>query len=253
MIIKVLNFDKLKQLSKDKTFKITLIIILVIIIFLYFKAFFTLGTYFNDTFLKKEIINEETHYLGKNKYGDIHIIVKGKLNEFDESKTEVIYNLPNNNNQSFTVFYNHKEKWHLGFMEIKDDKENTLFEGRYYKGSLFLNDKNNEPLMDEYIQSLTGNAEKVTYDSDYKVSFKNIAEFALLEKDTLRGNADMMLAGIIILSIFIIDIKSPLFFFTLSHFLYVKDPEPSELYIVMQRISWVIYPIIALTMLILAI
>lgn len=248
-----MNFDKLKQLSKNKTFKITLIIILVITIFLYFKAFFTLGVYFNDTFLKKEVINEETHYMGKSKYGDIYIIVKGKLNEFDESKTEVIYNLPNNNIQRFTVYYNYKEKWHTGYVEIKDDKENTLFEGRYNKGSLFLYDKNNEPLMAEYIQSVTGNDEKVTYGTYYRVPFKNIAEFSFLEKDTLRGNVEMMLYGIILLIIFIIDIKSPLFFFTLSHFLYVKDPEPSELYIAIQRISWVIYPTIALTMLILAI
>ncbi len=248
-----LIIEKYKQQFSNKLFKIILLAVLVVLIILYFKTFFTLGVYFNDTFLKKEVLFDETHYTGKSKYGDIQIIVKGEANELRKCKAEVSYHLPNNINKIYTVYYNHEKEWLLGTLVIKDEKDKTIFDGRYQKGSLFLYDNNNKPLIEENIGFFTGTAQNVTYDAGYKIPLKSVVEFSLLEKEELRGNIGLLFYAIILLIITIIDIKSPLFFFTLSHCLDVKDPEPTDFYITMQKISWVIMPIIALIMLIVAI
>ncbi|MFA9377156.1 MAG: hypothetical protein ACERKZ_10450 [Lachnotalea sp.] len=51
----------------------------------------------------------------------------------------------------------------------------------------------------------------------------------------------------------VIDIKFPLFFFQTRHLLEVSNPEPSDFYMFMQRISWVVYPVIGTVLMIMAI
>lgn len=244
--------EKLKRRLSDKNVRIIVLVAATVIIFFYYKAFFTVGVHFNDTFLKKEVVSEETHYKGKSKYGSIEIIVKGKGDDEKKSMTEVSYYLPNNINKSFSVYHNYKDQWLLGSVEIKDEGGNTLFDGRYRRGSLFLYDSNNEPL----IQGSFGfynDTPKVTYDSSYEVPLKSVVEFSLFEKEGIRGNVEIMIYAVILIILTAIDIKSPLMFFTLSHAIHVKDPEPTDLYIAMQQVSWVVIPAIALILLTVAI
>lgn len=247
-----MNIEKIKQLKNNTLIKKILLILIILITFLYLKSFFTTGIYFNGAFLKKEVESNETHYVGKAKQGDIHITVIGKTYDTKESKAEVIYNLPNNINKRYTVYFNYIDKWVLGTVEIKDEKGSTIFEGRYQKGSLVLYDKNNEPMMDEYIRTLY-NEEEAIYNEDYKISLKNIVEFSLHEKNEIRGNTGMLFFAALLLIINIIDIKYPLFFFTLSYGFAVEEPKPSELYLIIQKIGWIVYPIITLVLLIIAI
>lgn len=244
--------EKVKQLKNNTLIKKILLILIILITFLYLKSFFTTGVYFNGTFLKKVVESSETHYVGKDKQGDIHITVIGKAYDTMESKAEVIYNLPNNINKRYIVYFNYIDKWVLGTVEIKDEKGSTIFEGRYNKGSITMYDKNNKPLVDDYILSYINEGESI-YNEDYKIPLKNIVGFSLHEKNEIRGNVGMLVFAVLLLIINIVDIKYPLFFFTLSYGFAVDDPKPSELYITMQKIGWVVYPIITLVLLIYAI
>lgn len=238
-----------KIVSRSVYFKIILVFFLICVLGIYFKTFFTTGVYFNDTFLKKEVISTDSHYIGESKYGDIHITVKGQKNK--NSSVDVIYRLPNNINMQYSVSFKDAINWDLGIDNIKDEDGDIIFEGEYRKGSYFLFDKNGKPLMkDSFRVVINGD---IQYNDDYKISLINIANFANFAKDTIRGDYEYLLIAIILFILTLIDIKFPLFFFTLRHFLDVQNPEPSDFYITMQRISWVVYPILIVIFMIAAI
>lgn len=87
----------------------------------------------------------------------------------------------------------------------------------------------------------------------YELPLVNVMEFATYEIERIRGDAQIMIIAILLLLIIAFDIKYPLFFFTLSHFIDVKDPEPTDFYIFMQEVWWVVIPIISIIFLIVAI
>ena len=132
----------------------------------------------------------------------------------------------------------------MGIKNIQDKDGNIIFEGEYKKGSDFLFQKNGRPIMDSNIQILVEG--KNLYNKGYKISLKNVADLASFANDTIRGRWDLMTIALILFGLTLIDNKFPLFFFTLKHFVNVRDPEPSDFYILMQRISWYICPTIGI-------
>lgn len=239
--------ERIKQIfSKKKYIIILLSILLLLILAIYFKTFFTTGAYFEDTFLKKEVISFDNHYIGKSVYGDIHITVKGIENK--HKSADVIYRLPNSINKQYTVNFKDASNWGLGIENIEDENGKIIFDGEYKKGDRFLFDKSGKPLLEGSIRFRMDGVNP--YKNGYKISLLNIVKFASFEKDGIRGDAELLMLAILLLVLVTIDIRFPLFFFTLSHFLDVKDPEPSDFYIMMQRISWVAYPLIAMVLMI---
>lgn len=241
--------DKIKQLiAKSQVFKVVLIILIIILMVLYFFAFFTKGANYDDTFLRKEIVNSDNHYIGRNKWGNIHITVKGF--EGRDNNFEVIFRLPNNINKAFTVNFTDDDNFRHG-VSIKNESDKLLFEGYYRKDSPFLFDKNDNPLFEG--TGLIFINDQSPYNSDYNIYFENIVRFAAFENDAIRGDVRYLFVAVLSIFITAIDIKFPLFFFNLRHFMYVEDPKPSELYISIQRISWYVFSIIAFVLLIAAI
>ena len=43
-----------------------------------------------------------------------------------------------------------------------------------------------------------------------------------------------------------VDVACPLVLFKLQHMLDVRDPEPTEFYLAMQRVGWLLYPCLLL-------
>ena len=91
------------------------------------------------------------------------------------------------------------------------------------------------------------------YNEDYKISLKNVADFAYSAKDITRGNYGLLVLALFFLAITIIDIKYPMLFFNLKYSFSVENPQPSDTYLALQKISWVAYPVIALFLMIAAI
>lgn len=88
---------------------------------------------------------------------------------------------------------------------------------------------------------------------DYKISAIKVIDLVALANDTIRGELGYLILAILIFVLTLIDIKYPLLFFNLKYMFSVKDPEPSEFYISMQQISWIVMPIIGLILLIVAV
>ena len=86
-----MTFDSAVRFCKERKLKIILSIVLIIIICLYLKVFFTTGIYYGDVFLKKEIMNEETYYRGKSEYAEILM-----RKDSQKSKTEFTFNFFDN-------------------------------------------------------------------------------------------------------------------------------------------------------------
>jgi hypothetical protein len=242
--------ERIKQMiSKYLFLKIFIGILIAIIFIFYFKTFFTNGVYFNDTFLKKEILPSERHYTGKSKYGSIQIIVKGLMN--NQSSLDVIYRLPNNINEQYTVNFDNINNLEIGILNIKDKDDKIIFQGGVYSRNLrLLIPKDGQPII--YDGQILAIGES-PYTDEYKTSLNNIVSFATSDNDMIRGEFQYLVPAIFLLLLTLIDFKFPLFFFTLRNFLSVKDPEPSEIYLTMQRASWFIYPIIALILMLAAI
>lgn len=247
---KIIIIERIKQMETKNIFlKIVLSAILVVILIFYFKAFFTKGAYFGNTFLVKSVVGAERHYTGKNNQGGIHITVKGLENKHNSA--DVIYRLPVNVNRQYTVSLKNGSNWNLGIENIKDKDGIIIFEGEYKRGQQYMVDRNGKPLFDFDIRAITD--VDIGYDENYIVPPKNVADFVFSEKDTIRGEFSYLIYAIIIFLITWIDFKYPLFFFKLKYWIDVEDPQPSEFYLTMQKISYVVVPIIGIVLMIAAI
>lgn len=236
-----MGYEKIKNLFYKKNRLFTLISIFAIILLVfYFKAFFTRGVYFYDKFLKKEVKNTETHYYNKK----IHIIV----DKIDSNNTIVTYNLAENLKKEFYVNYFLKDVGKYNIKGLKNELGNTVFEGEYQIGDLLLFDERGEPIIDAISMGLG----QFSYDT-YEVTPLSTLNFAFSANDRIRGEVGPLMMAILLFILTFIDIKYPLFFFTLNHFLDVKDPEPTDFYLSMQRVGWVVLPLIGVLLMILAI
>lgn len=109
--------ERIREMNrKDIFLKIVLPAIVIALLIFYFKAFFTEGAYFNNTFLVKSVVGNERRYIGKSKQGDIYITVKGL--EDTHENMEVIYRLPGNINRQYTVMLDHENKWYASIKKL---------------------------------------------------------------------------------------------------------------------------------------
>ncbi len=192
----------------------------------------------------------DSHYRGTSAYGGIHITVKGTKN--GQTSAEVVYRLPNNIDRQYTVNFKTAGDRDSGIENIMDEQGTIVFEGQYVKDSMFLLDKDGNPMIPDDFVNIRINGE-TPFTSEYTVSLKNVADMASFANDTIRGKYEFLIIALVIFVFTAIDIKFPLFFFTMRNFLEVRDPEPSDFYLAMQRASWYISPVIILILMIVAI
>lgn len=245
-----MDIESMKQgIEGNRLLKGIILAFLAAALILYFIVFFTRGAEFDDTFLKKEVVSSDAHYMGKNMYGSIHITVKG-LKDVHRS-AEVIFRLPNDINRRYTVNFQDPKNWDAGIENIKGEDGSIVFEGEYRKDRDFMVDKNGEFWLD-YNARVMKYGES-PYNEYYKISLKNVADFAYSAKDITRGNYGLLVLALFFLVITIIDIKYPMLFFNLKYSFSVENPQPSDTYLALQKISWIAYPAIAVLLMIAAI
>lgn len=239
-------------ISKSLPLKLLLSVIVLAFLAFYLKIFFTKGASFEDTFLKKETSSSETQYIGESKYGDIKITVKETSSS--PKTVAVIYELPNNIKKEHTVNYkkdgdNNRNR--PAIENIKDETGNVVFTGGYYdKDSSVLLDKSESPVFETNLTVVPEGQNPFV--AGYKISPSITLDFASSNGDIHRGNYYLLIAALIILAISLIDIMLPLLFFNLTHMWTVENPEPSELYILMQKICWFVGPAISVILMIVA-
>lgn len=222
--------------------KILLLAAIIVTLFFYFKILLIRGIEFDGTFLKKEIISSsEIKYSGISAYGDINITIKALK---DKSVANVIYELPNNLYEEYSVEFGNDTETYAdsGVIIKKDDK--VIFEGDYIRKGLFLMYKDGMPYYEEdaLLQVRTGGTSP--YNSNYKIPLKNVADLAGSANETIWGKIEFLIFALVLFGVTAFDKKYPLFFFSLKHFVDVTNPEPSDIYLFFQKVTWYIYPII---------
>lgn len=241
-------------IRKYKKFIIFLIIILFIGMPFYFKKFFTKGIVYDDVFLMKEENSDGLSFKGKSYWGDIELLVKGDYSK--EESVEVRYKLPNGIDKRFTVEFDKSQYSNEYQVNVLDEEKKSIFEGGYVYDedlSYLSNEKEDMIVGDFKVYDSDTQEFNSPYNEQYEISPYNIVNLAALRDIAIKGDISFLLMAVLILIVTAIDIRYPLFFFKWDTFLSVKNAEPSEFYLAMQALSWVVLPIIALGMLVVAI
>lgn len=220
-----------------KVFKGSIVLIIAFFAILYLSYFFTTGAVYDGTFLKKEGEYPHVEYVGKSGDGHMHILINALDDE--GNNVEIEFRLPNKINIKYFIEFKDRFDEIYKFVKIQDQSRNTVFEGLYDENSPFLFDNAGSPYLDSELIRITVGGQSI-YNEDYKVSFKEAIDLSTFKKREMRGDMGFLLYALILFSITAIDIKFPLFFFKLNHFLSVKDPEPTDFFYFMQKLSRVL-------------
>jgi len=228
-----------KIVCKNEYHKKILILILLTIVFLYFKTFFSIGIFYEETFLKRKFILNERHYIGSNEYGTIDIAVKFDM-ENQKSKM-VVFNFPNNRPKKYTINYNKDNIVET----IKNDDGKVIFSENYDTVTNVLG-QGAKFMTDNTVIKVKKSNDNSGY---YNISLRDIVSFSRPGYGEIRGDIGLLIGSIFLSLFYFIDLVYPLFFFKIKHILSVKNPEPSNFYLKIQKISRYIYPCIIFIML----
>ena len=220
------------------------IVLLALFILVYLPFFLQKGIVLDESFLRKTQTESETIYSGKVKGVKTTIVQNGDVKKDTSIELRVL-----EGNESEKVFIINILK-----KSVNEYGEQYSFSVQESSGesSVFgYNSREIHPFTDEtgkpifIIDNLVfdfGNDELTAMEN---LKFK-VAVIAFGDADTIRGNVGFFMFAILILGMVFIDFRWPLFFFTLDHFLFVRDPEPSELYLAIQKGRWIVAPIISI-------
>lgn len=204
-------------------------------------SLFRKGVVFDEHLLRIRETEKSTMYSGKVHREEISITVHSELQQVEYTVGDQIHDL-------YTVEYPLEPiKTEFGTASgiriLKNDK--VLFEGGYFPNQdiLLWVDSNGE--WDAGIQISYG-----TYGEPEKapreLTKTNVMYFLEGPEVVHRGNIGLYLLMVLFNVILMVDVSCPLVLFKLQHMLDVRDPEPSDFYLGMQRVGWVIYPFLLL-------
>lgn len=220
------------------------VVLLALFLLIYLPFFLQKGIVLDESFLKKTQTESETIYSGKVNKVKTTIVQNGEVNKDSSIELRVLEG--NEPEKVFTINILKKS--------VNEYGENYSFSVQESSGesSVFgYNSRDIYPFKDEVgkpifiIDNLVfdfGNDELTAMEN---LKFK-VVRIAFGEASAIRGNVGLFMFALLILGMVFIDFRWPLFFFTLDHFLFVRDPEPSELYLTIQKGRWIIAPIISI-------
>lgn len=240
-------------INKNKKYiKIGILILVLILSIVYLNIFFQKGISYDGTFLVKKKASQGIYFEGKSKWGKLEFILKGDYKK--DSKVVLDYKLPNDIDGTFSLEFKFDETRNRYIVNILDDKDSEFFNGFYESNEYFhLVDEEENIIFQDPTVGYEGYESEDPYKGSYKLSPYNIVGLATQNNLVMRGDFPSFFMAIVILIITFIDIKKPLFFFNLDTFIYVKDAEPSDFYFKMQKISWIVLPLISVIILLMAI
>ena len=84
------------------------------------------------------------------------------------------------------------------------------------------------------------------YARNLELSKSNVAYFAQGPELTSRGSWGLYFLMVLLTGLLALDVLFPTALFYIHHACDVRDPEPSDFYVAMQAVSWVVYPCLLL-------
>ncbi len=206
------------------------------------------GVQFRDCFLRQQVYDDRTVYSGRCEGENLAIFVFPKENE-----TEVVCETDGGWQRRYTLelwFPEKADYWETYTSHsdaqgviLWDETGEELFRGFY--------DPTWDYLLNEDGSLEVGGYQIVYYNSgmrsfwdDHEPSSTMIVYMAMGPDLTHRGSLGLY-ALMVVCALFVaLDVWYPKLSFELQHFLSVRNPEPSDFYIAMQRLGWAVYPVL---------
>ena len=198
------------------------------------------GIRFRDGYLKQQVTPEYTVYSGTCKGEEASIYVTEKT---DGTLVQI---LAGNRQWDYVVSEWEGSPNHYSGNKpvlISDVSGNEIFRG-YLTADGHLTDEQDKISPDSFdIYVYTEYSNKSVWD-DYTPSNLFVVNLALGRDLDHRGSIGLFVLMLFAALIFAVDVLFPEFWFRLKHMLDVRDPEPSDFYIAMQRLGWAVYPVL---------
>lgn len=219
-------------------------IVIVILFILYGRFYYSIGMRYDDTFFSMKSVNGITFYTGITNRGRTDISVSEPKNNI----IDVTYQLEGLPKKTYLV-------------SIEPAGENpyravTVTENgaKFFKGlwsGRYLTDESGQVVFDEKVKAIT--PQGTEYDeSGEELTPTEIIRLALHQYDCLRGKPEISFWAILILLLAVFDMMYPLAFFNLFHMLWVEDAKPSDTYLSVQKVKWIILPLISFILFVMA-
>lgn len=236
-----------RAVSGSLRLKLLLIGLGILLVVLYIRLVQVPGIRFDSVFLAKTGDASEVHYRGWSLEGKFHITVKGEKNK--DSAATVLYELPNRIKRSYTIDFNRAQNWENSDITLTNDAGYVIFMGKYDRYSPLLINPSGEPEFGEMRVSYNNQ----TYVPGYEPNMKETVDLAARTNETIRGSWALIFLALLIFAAVGLDMAFPLFYFTLSYGLWVENAEPSDAYLFMQWLWWIVMPIGGLVLLVMAV
>ena len=227
---------------------VLLILAAMIVIFgvLNVASLFRKGVVFEDALLRRTETEESVIYSGRSHGEDIRITVT----PFNETLTEVDYTIGDRVKDVCTL--------ETGLPEIRTEHGNTVEGIRITKNGYTLFEGGRDPDQEFGWYDLEGKWDpemlvsvRATYSGQdhwdsYETSAGSVMAFANGPELVHRGSIGLYILMVVLTLLLMVDVAYPLLLFRLEHCCDVRDPEPSDFYLAMQKVAWVLYPILLL-------
>ena len=203
-------------------------------------SLFRKGVVFDEHLLRIQTEADHTTYCGK-VYGDeVFVVVRS-------AKAQVEYLVEDRVHDVYTVEYPLEPIQTqfgsvFGIRILKNDE--ILFEGGYDPQQEFMRwfDKNGE--WDSGVHFSYGTSGNLS--APEELTRGNVMYFLNGPDIVHRGSIGLYLLMVLLTLLMMVDVAYPLALFKLKHRLDVRDPEPTDFYLAMQKAGWVLYPMLLL-------
>ncbi|WP_262396271.1 hypothetical protein [Youxingia wuxianensis] len=165
-----------------------------------------------------------------------------------DGNSEITYRLPDGQVQTYFLWLGEQADYQRP-IRIYSQKGKPLFQGNYQKDGLFLFSDTGEIYFGEIEVSFN----KDNPYENFQPSYYEMARIVTGDGVVSRGEGWSALLALLLFAMTAIDIRWPLLGFQLSHMWWVEDPQPTDLYIFCQRVSWVVMPGIGIVLLLISI
>ena len=199
------------------------------------------GILFREAFLKQDVEGEITLYSGKCKGKDLDITVSpvsgGTAVSFTEKGTDW------GCNYIVSEWDGEEMSDRSRAVQVTDGAGALLFRGYLHSGEYLMDEDHEFDAENNGFSISIGYAGMDDWE-DYEPSMLSVIKLALEPEVVHRGSVSLFLLMVLCTLFGVVDILYPQFWFQLKHMLDVRDPEPSDFYIAMQRLGWVVSPVL---------
>ena len=219
------------------------LVLLGLFLLIYLPFFFQKGIVLDESFLKKTETESAVTYKGNVNRVKTTIVQSGAVSK--DPSVEIKIQEGNEPEKVFAISILDKEinelgeKYTFSLMEPSGEVSIYGFNSREIHP---FTDESGSPIfmIDNMVFSFTDDDQTANETLRFKVM-----RIAFGDLDAIRGNVGYFIVALLFLGMSLVDFRWPLFFFTLDHFLLVRDPEPSDLYLAIQKGRWIVTPVIS--------